>query len=74
MSDKKPYCCVNKMNMHELCAYCYNAFFSDEDFQIQMFDDYGLEPLSKQELRCECGGSAVANNTHSAWCPKFIAE
>lgn len=73
MSDKK-FCCSDKMNMYEMCAYCYNAFFTDPDFQIEMYDDYGFEPMNTTELKCECGGSKVADNTHSAWCPKFIAE
>jgi hypothetical protein len=76
MSTKKEFCCINKLELHTLCALCYEAFFSDPDFQIQMFDDYGLEPMvsssSSMEV-CECGGGSVAANTHSAWCPKWRA-
>lgn len=73
MSDDR-YCCVNKIEMNQLCTKCYNAFFSDPEFQIQMFDDYGLEPINPSSMSsavCECGGGAIADNTHSPWCPKF---
>lgn len=76
MSDNKTFCCLDKLELHSMCTRCYEAFFSDPDFQIQMFDDYGLEPMvsssSSMEV-CECGGGAVAANTHSAWCPKWRA-
>jgi len=77
MSDRKEFCCLDKLAMYEMCEKCYDAFFSDPDFQIQMFEDYGLEPMvsssSSMEV-CECGGGAVASNTHSAWCPRYRKE
>jgi len=68
------YCCLNTLDMSKMCKRCYEAFFSDPEYQIQMFEGYGLEPMvsasSSMEV-CECGGGAVAANTHSDWCPKF---
>ena len=71
----KKFCCTDKMNMYEMCTYCYNAFFTDPDFEFEMFEDYKTEPqVSSSILKCECGGGAIANNTHSAWCPMFIDD
>ncbi len=76
MSDKKIFCCADKMNMYEMCINCYNAYFSDPDFEAAMHAAYWAEQdnHTNYELRCECGGSKIADNTHSAWCPKFIPE
>lgn len=77
MSDRKDYCCLEKWSMDEMCKRCYEAYFSDPAFQMAMFDDYGLEPMlsssSSMEI-CECGGGAIAANTHSAWCPRYRKE
>ncbi|NDG29301.1 hypothetical protein EB118_04260 [bacterium] len=60
--------------MYEMCESCYNAYFSDPDFEAAMHEAYWNEQDNRvsNQLKCECGGGAVANNTHSAWCPKFI--
>jgi hypothetical protein len=72
--DKKVFCCADKYNLYEMCSHCYNSYFSDPEFEAAMhdayWDDYGTKP--SPELKCECGGGAIANNTHSSWCPKFI--
>lgn len=76
MDDKKVFCCADKVNMYEMCVKCYNAYFSDPDFEAAMHEAYwaDIDNQSRYELRCECGGSKVADNTHSAWCPRFIPE
>lgn len=71
MSNKK-FCCLDKTNFYEMCVACYNAYFTDPNFEAQMHDDYWSETqTAPSNGPCECGGSAVADNTHSAWCPKF---
>lgn len=72
--DKKAFCCADKFNMYEMCVRCYNAYFSDPDFEAAMHEAYWAEQDNHVigELKCECGGESVANNTHSSWCPKFI--
>lgn len=60
------------MNFYEMCSYCYNAYFSDPDFEMQMHEDYQREPqVSSPAKACECGGSKISDATHSAWCPLF---
>jgi len=41
-----------------------------------MHDAYWTEQDNKAQnvKACECGGSSVADNTHSAWCPKFVDD
>ncbi|NBU33846.1 hypothetical protein EBZ38_03375 [bacterium] len=76
MSDRK-FCCAGKYNMYEMCSYCYNAYFSDPDFEAAMHEAYWAEHDNKykrEELKCECGGESVSDNTHSSWCPKFRGD
>lgn len=76
MDDKKIFCCADKFNMYEMCRDCYNAYFSDPDFEAAMHEAYWNEKDNTMHggIKCECGGSIVGNNTHSDWCPKFIKE
>lgn len=69
----KKFCCLDKMNFYEMCSYCYNAYFSDPNFEAAMHDAYWDEEDNKMHSTkvCECGGGKIANNTHSAWCPMF---
>lgn len=63
--------------MYEMCSYCYNAFFTDPDFEQELYDTYWEEQnvsSSTSVKICECGGNVVANNTHSSWCPLFEEE
>lgn len=63
--------------MYEMCRTCYDAFFSDPEFQIEMYEDYGFEPMissSSSTAACECGSEAAGGTTHSHWCPKFQGE
>lgn len=74
MSDSKKFCCADKANMYEMCSYCYNAFFTDPEFEAAMYEDYWSEPRvsSSSSLVCECGSEAAGGTTHSDWCPKGI--
>jgi len=67
------YCCLNTLDMSKMCKRCYEAFFSDPEYQIQMVDGYGLEPMvsSSSMAACECGSEASGGTTHSHWCPKY---
>lgn len=68
----KQFCCLDKLNFYEMCSYCYNAYFTDPDFEVQMYEDYKSEPkVSSANAKCECGGSSVSDVTHSVWCPLF---
>ena len=70
--DEKKFCCTDKMNMYEMCVTCYNAFFSDPDFQIEMYEHIESEPrVSSPATVCECGGESTGDNLHSHWCPKW---
>lgn len=72
MTDSKDkFCCSDKMNMYELCAKCYQAFFSDPDFLPDWLakDEY-LDGVSPKFAICECGSEASGGTTHSHWCPK----
>ncbi len=73
MSDKK-FCCADKFNMYEMCNNCYNAFFTDPEFQVQFYENYENEPRVTSSMSfevCECGSEASGGTTHSDWCPKF---
>lgn len=69
----KKFCCLDKMNFYEMCSHCYNAYFTDPDFESALHEGYWVEQDNKMTKRkgCECGGNAVADNTHSPWCPKY---
>jgi len=71
--DKKIFCCVDKVNMYEMCGRCYNAYFSDPEFEAAMHDAYWAEADNKMhtEVKCECGGESTGDNLHSHWCPKW---
>lgn len=72
----KQFCCLDKTNFYEMCSHCYNAYFSDPEFEAALHDAYWTEQDNKAQVvkACECGGSSVADNTHSAWCPKFVDD
>lgn len=61
------------MNFYEMCSHCYNAYFTDPEFEAALHEAYWTEEDNKVTVKveCECGGSSVSDNTHSSWCPKF---
>lgn len=69
MSGKK-FCCVTKTNFYEMCIDCYNAYFSDPDFEMAMYEAWENEPKVSSSTVCECGSEAAGGTTHSHWCPK----
>ena len=73
MGGKKEFCCLGKMNMYEMCMDCYNAYFSDPDFEAAMHEAYWNEKdiYANTENKCECGSEASGGTTHSHWCPKW---
>lgn len=76
MTDtKNKYCCLDKTNFYEMCMNCYNAYFTDPDFEAAMFEyfeNWHNEPKVSSATICECGSEAAGGTTHSHWCPKGI--
>jgi hypothetical protein len=75
MTDSKnKFCCVDKVNLYELCTNCYNAFFNDPSFTDAMrevWETWETEPrVSSSSSICECGSESAGGTTHSHWCPK----
>lgn len=60
--------------MYEMCMDCYNAYFSDPDFEAAMHEAYWNERDNTAQIsnKCECGGGSISDNTHSDWCPLFV--
>jgi hypothetical protein len=73
MTDiKNKFCCSDKYNLYEMCLSCYNAYFTDPEFEAAMHDSYWNEQDIKYigGAKCECGGESTGENLHSHWCPK----
>jgi hypothetical protein len=68
-------CCINKVNLYEMCLDCYNLYFADPNaFMLQDLYDVYLEEKANsspyKQLTCECGSESYGGTTHSHWCPK----